>query len=89
MNTKFLDQSTSKSSLNGNHKESVVLTVRVQVGELLSFWEPLETVGGTIAKVPAGRGVVVGFEVAQIANGGVEAVGDHGVAAPSANLISH
>ena len=82
---KNLDKATSKGSLNGNHKETVVLTVRVQGGELLSLWEPLEVIGRTVGVKFTGRWAGFVFEVAEVGLGRVEAVGDHSVTAPSAN----
>ena len=82
-----VDDSAANGCLYGNHEDAVVLAVRVQVGELVGRVEPLEGLSTARVVVVAGWGCILGFEVAEVGLGRVEAVPDHCVAAPGADGV--
>ena len=50
----LVDDTAAKGGLNGDHEDAVVLTVRVQTGELICLIEPLEGLGTSVVVISTG-----------------------------------
>ena len=77
----------ANGSLDSNHKDTMILSVRVQVGKLLGIAEPLEIISRSVGEEISSWWSSFVLEIAKIGLSWVESICNHGITAPSTNRV--